>query len=140
MLVKDLMSTDIVTCEYEASLQTAVVQLLRENVGSVIVIRDGEPIGIVTETDSLLAGASSKRPFDKIPVKKVVSHPLITTTEDVTIKKAVEKMKTNEIKKLPVVEGIDLNGIITLTDIAIHHSDIVKEARQPTNERNRWAT
>jgi CBS domain-containing protein len=132
------MSTDLVTCDYDASLQTAVVQLLEENVGSVIVVRDGEPIGIVTETDSLLAGASSKRPFDEIPVKKVVSHPLITTTEDATIRKAVERMQTNEIKKLPVVDGIELRGILTLTDIAVHHSDIVKEARRPTKGRNRW--
>jgi CBS domain-containing protein len=138
MLVEDLMSTDIVTCEYGASLQAAVVRLLEENVGSVIVTREEDPIGIVTETDSLLAGASSGRPFDEIPLKKVTSHPLVTTTGDTTIRTAVERMKANDIKKLPVVEGMELRGIITLTDIAMHHSDSMREAREISERRERW--
>lgn len=138
MQVADLMSTDIVTCDYETSLQTAVVRLLEENVGSVIVRRDEEPIGIVTETDALLAGASSKRPFDEIPVKKVASHPLVTVTGDTPIGKAVEKMKSNEVKKLPVVEGIELEGIVTVTDVAVSYSEIMKEARRMAEQRDRW--
>jgi CBS domain-containing protein len=138
MLVEDLMSTDIVTCDYEASLQVAVVKLLQENVGSVIVTRDGEPIGIVTETDALLAGASLKRPFEEIPIKKVASHPLITITRDTTIRKAVERMKTNNIKKLPVVEELELKGIITVSDIAVNHSEIIQDARRLAEQRDRW--
>lgn len=138
MIVEDLMSTDIMTCDYEASLQTAVVRLLEENVGSVIVLRDGEPLGILTETDALLAGASSRRAFDEIPVKSVASHPLVTVTSDVPIGKAVAKMKSNKIKKLPVVEGMDLEGIITITDIAVSYSEIMKEARRMAEQRERW--
>lgn len=138
MLVEDLMSTDIVTCELDASLQTAVVRLLEANVGSVIVTRSGEPMGIVTETDSLLAGASLQRPFDEIPIEKAVTHPLITITRDTTIRKAVERMKTNDIKKLPVVDELELQGIITFTDIAVNHSDIMQEAREVSEQRTRW--
>lgn len=138
MLVEDLMSTDPVTCEYSETLQTAVVRLLDANVGSVIVTRDGEPMGIVTETDSLLAGAASKRPFDRIPVADVVSHPLVTTTGDATVRKAVERMKTNDIKKLPVIDGLELNGIITFTDVAVAYSDSMREARELTEQRERW--
>lgn len=138
MLVEDLMSTDIVTCEYTASLQDAVVQLLKQNVGSVIVLQDGEPVGIVTETDALLAGASLQRPFHEIPVKKVGSRPLITTTRETTIRKAVDRMKANDIKKLPVTDGLQLEGIITLTDIAVNHSEIMQEARQLSEQRERW--
>lgn len=138
MLVEDLMSTDIVTCSYDASVQAAVVQLLEESVGSVIVTRDGEPMGIVTETDSLVAGASLKRPFDEIPVQKVVSRPLVTTTGDTTVRKAVNRMNANDIKKLPVVEELELRGIITVTDIAASYSDVLQEARESAAQRERW--
>jgi CBS domain-containing protein len=132
------MTTDIVTCEYGTSLQAVVVRLLEETVGSVIVTRDGNPMGIVTETDALLAGASLQRPFGEIPIADVASHPLITTTGDTTIRNAVERMKANDIKKLPVVEGIELEGIITLTDIAVNHSEMMKEARELSERRDRW--
>ena len=138
MLVEELMTTDIVTCEYGESLQAAVVRLLKEQVGSVIVVRGGEPMGIVTETDSLLAGASSKRPFHEIPIAKVVSHPLITITREKTIRTAVGRMKEENIKKLPVVDGLELEGIITLTDIATNHSEIMQEARTLAEQRDRW--
>jgi CBS domain-containing protein len=138
MLVEDLMSTEVVTCDYQSSLQTAVVQLLKENVGSVIVIGDEKPMGIVTETDALLAGAASKRPFHEIPIEKVVSTPVKTTMRDTPIRNAVERMRRNDIKKLPVTDGMELEGIITLTDIAINHSDILKEARKLCEQRERW--
>jgi CBS domain-containing protein len=138
MMVDDLMSTDVVTCDYEASVRTAVVRFLEEGVGSVIATREGEPVGIVTETDSLRAGASLKRPFEEIPLKNVLSHPLITTTGETPIREAVRTMKTNDIKKLPVVEGLDVTGIITLTDIAVNYSNIVREIHEQSENRERW--
>lgn len=138
MLVEDVMSTDTVTCEYDSSVRTAVVQLLEQNVGSTIVVRDGEPMGIVTETDALLAGVSSRRPFHEIPIADAVSHPLITTTGDTTIRKAIERMTAEGIKKLPVVDGLELEGILTITDVATHYTDIKEEARMVAAQRERW--
>lgn len=138
MLVEDLMTTDIVTCDYDTSLRTAGVQMLENGVGSVVVVREGNPVGIVTETDSLQAGIATDQPFSEIPVKKVLSHPLITVTEDITIRKAVNRMKENDIKKFPVVDGMELKGIITLTDIATHHEDVIEEMHKREQQRERW--
>lgn len=138
MLVEDLMTTDVVTCEYEADLQTAVVRLLEKRVGSVIVMLDGDPTGIVTETDALRAGAAANRPFSEIPVDKVYSSPLVTVPEGVTIRKAVNRMKENQIKKLPVVDGIELKGIVTTSDVALHHDDALKEAHEIEERREKW--
>lgn len=132
------MATDLVTCEYEASLQTAVVRMLENHVGSVIVERDDDPVGIVTETDALVAGAAAKVPFHEIPIEAVVSHPLITTTGDATIRSAVERMVDNDVKKLAVVDGIELQGILTVVDIATHHSELMREAREQLEQRDRW--
>ncbi|MFB6133153.1 MAG: CBS domain-containing protein [Halanaeroarchaeum sp.] len=138
MLVEDLMTTDIVTCDYEASLQTAVVRMLEADVGSVIVEREGDPVGIVTETDSLMAAAASERPLPEIPVAKVLSHPLITIQPGVSVTTAVDRMKEEGVKKLPVADGIELEGIVTLSDVAANCSEIVREARHETEMRNRW--
>jgi CBS domain-containing protein len=95
-------------------------------------------MGIVTETDVLLAGASSRRPFHEIPVADVVSHPPITTTGEATIRRATERMTATGIKKLPVVDGLELAGILTVTDVATHYTDLTEEARMVAAQREGW--
>lgn len=138
MLVEDLMTTDIVTCDVDSSLQTAAVRMLEHGVGSVVITSEGSPFGIVTETDALHAGAATDRPFGDIAVEEVLSHPLVTTTPDATIRKAVNQMKDNDVKKLPVVEDLDLVGIITRTDIVGHYGEFIREAHAIDDQRERW--
>jgi CBS domain-containing protein len=138
VLVEEVMQTDPVTCPFDASVQTAAVRMLERDVGSVIVRRDGNPYGIVTETDALHAGAATKRPFADIPIRRVVSHPLVTVTGETTVRTAIRRMNDEGIKKLPVVEGVELRGIVTSTDVAAHYNDFVAEAHALDERRNRW--
>jgi len=139
MLVKDVMETDIVSCDLEASLQVAVKRMLTNHVGSVIVTRDGDPFGIVTETDALHAGAVTERPFTDIPIRKVASHPLVTATKGETVRTVIERMHENEIKKLPVIDDLDIIGIVTQTDIRQHYSDFIHEAHSLDKNHGTWS-
>lgn len=138
MLVEEIMTTDVVTCEHDVTLQSAVVRMLKGGVGSVVVLRDGVPAGIVTETDAVRAGAVTERPFTGIPVRNVASHPLVTTTPEVSIRKAIQRMTRNEVKKLPVLDNARLTGILTQTDIAVHYDDATAEIRERARQRDRW--
>lgn len=138
MLVEDLMTTELVTCDFEASLMTAATRMLENRVGSVIVRRDGDPFGIITETDALSAGVSADLPFGEIPVESVVSHPLVTTSPDTTLRMAVDRMTEHEIKKLAVVDGLTLEGIVTRTDIVAHYGDFINEAHALDDRQERW--
>jgi CBS domain-containing protein len=138
MLVEEIMSTDVVTCESDVTLQSIVVQMLKHTVGSVVVTRDGSPAGIVTETDALQAGAVTERAFVDIPARKVASHPLVTTTRDSSVRGAIDRMQRNEVKKLPVLDGTTLVGIVTQTDVAIHFDDVTAEIHERYQQRDRW--
>jgi CBS domain-containing protein len=142
MLVEDVMATDIVTCEAEATLRVAVERMLRAHVGSVIVTREGNPAGIVTETDALLAGYRTEKPFGEIPVRSVASDSLVTIQPSRTVRSAIQLMREEAIKKLPVVEGLDLVGILTMTDITRHYGDIVREIHdlERPMARREWAS
>ena len=140
MLVKDVMSTDIVSCEVDATLQTAVERMLRNEVGSVIVTREGDPYGILTETDALHAGAVTERPFPDIPVKKVANHPLTTASKGETVRTAIDRMRTKSVKKLPVVEDLDVVGIITQSDISTHFHAFIREAHELEQQHGSWST
>lgn len=138
MLVEELMTTDPVTCGPDATLRTAGERMLDRGVGSVVVVRDAVPVGILTETDAVRAGVGTDRPFDDIAVREVASHPVVTTTADVTARKAVRRMKDEGIKKLPVVEGDELLGIVTRGDVASHYHEIVREAQALDERRDDW--
>lgn len=138
MLVEDMMSTDVVACKASVMLRHAVHLMLRERVGSVIVTDDGEPAGIVTETDILHAGYVTNGPFSDIPVRKVMSSPLVTISPSKTIRRAVEQMEEHGVKKLVVVEELEIVGILTASDISRHYSEIKSEIHkieQPRKNR-----
>ena len=138
MLVRDVMSTDIVSCDRTATLRDVVGLMLENRVGSVIVL-DGAAIdGIVSENDVLRASYDREEPLVDIPVEEIIEGPIITIDEDAPIPVAVDRMVDKEIKKLPVIHDFDLVGIITLTDIVYHLSDIREEAEALAFAHYRW--
>lgn len=129
MRIKELMSTDLVTVPSGATMKGAAGQMLHNGVGSVIVLNDGAPVGIVTEMDALRVGYAANRSFESVPVHKVMSRPLITIEPTKTVRTAIGRMGKKNVKKLPVVSGFDLVGIITMTDIVRNHGELLNEAR-----------
>ena len=138
MLVREAMSTELVTVPLAASVHEAVKRMLQAGVGSVIVTHESDPVGILTETDALIAGYRTARSFEEIPVKPAMSRPLQTIAPEATVRAAVDQMHREAIKKLAVVEGLDLVGIITATDIATKHDALVAEALALDRDRTRW--
>jgi CBS domain-containing protein len=140
MHVDELMTTSVVTAAADSSLERAVERMLAERVGSVIVTHDGDPAGIVTETDAMHAGAATDRPFAEIELQEVASSPLHTVAPSTSLRDAIRQMHRHDVKKLPVVEQLELAGVLTLTDIVYAHSDIVSEAADAADRRERWET
>ncbi len=133
------MTSEVVTVPADASLQEAVGQMLREGVGSAVVTREGNPAGIVTETDALKAGYLSERPFPEIPVAKAATGSLVTTAPDATVRKAVRQMHDEDVKKLPVVESMEMVGILTMTDVVRKQEKLIDEAVGLEEGREGWS-
>lgn len=137
MLVRDAMTTEVVTVEADASFQQAVGRMLREGVGSVVVTRDGDPAG--AETDALTAGYLSERPFTAIPVSKAASGSLVTVSPSATVRKAVDRMREHDVKKLPVVESMEIVGILTMTDVVRRQEELIDEVVGLERSRQGWS-
>ena len=127
MLVEDMMSADVVACDVSVMLRRVVQLMLRERVGSVLVTTDGGPAGIVTETDVLHAGYATNDSFSEIPVRKVMSSPIVTISPSKPIRRAMERMKEHGVKKLVVVEDLEVVGVLTASDLTRHYSEIKSE-------------
>ncbi|MFC7081457.1 CBS domain-containing protein [Halorussus caseinilyticus] len=140
MLVRDAMTTDVVTAAADASVREAVGRMLRAGVGSVVVTREGNPAGILTETDALKAGYHAERPFGEIPVSKAATDSLVTTSPGTTIRGAVRQMRENDVKKLPVVDGMEIVGMLTMTDVVRAQENLVDEAVRLEERRQGWTS
>jgi CBS domain-containing protein len=118
--VEDIMSCDVVTIGPNASMAEAAVLMGDKHIGSLIVVIEGTPAGIITERD-LLSGvlAKGKDPAT-IKVGEVMSSPLITVDARATIKQAAQAMMVKK-GRLAVYQRRDgkerLVGIITAADL-----------------------
>lgn len=139
MQVRELMSTDVVTVPADASLADAVAKLLDHSVGSAIVVdEDSNPIGIVTESDALTVALETDRPLSALLVDEVRHRPVVTTTPSTAVSTVARTMTDNGVKKVPVVDGIDLCGIVTLSDIVWHLSALRTELSHADAVRSEW--
>lgn len=84
-----------------------------------IPIVDGEKlVGMITDRDLVIRGIAEKKP-GSTKVEEVMSDDLITVTADMTAKEASDLMAEHQIRRLPVVEGKNLIGIVSLGDFAV---------------------
>lgn len=138
MLVRELMTTEVVTVPLGASLDEAVEMMLQQNVGSVLVMDDTIPVGIVTETDVLAIGYEREAPFGDIAVGEAMTEELITGRPSMTVSRAIETMNEHGIKRLPIVEDFRVVGIVTISDVVREHVALISEAYGRSERRLDW--
>ena len=139
MLVEEVMTTDLVTCDVDATVREATARMLRNRIGSVVVTRDGTPAGILTESDVLYAGYATDDPLSSIPVRKAASTPLITVRPSATLRTATERMRSEGVKKLVVVDGVTPEGIVTTGDVVDNYAGIRREVRDLATDATGWS-
>ncbi len=117
LLVRDVMTRGVKTIRPEDTVLEAVSKMNKFHIGSVVVTNDGRPIGIVTERDILVKVVEPCMDPASVRVKDVMTKPVITIEPDAPVEEAARMMARARIKKLPVVDGGRLLGILTTTDI-----------------------
>lgn len=137
MQVRDAMTSPAVTVAPDDTLHAATGLLLRHHIGCVVVVDSG-PTGILTSSDVLRTAHRSEEPLADRLVRHGMSADLVTTTEGTAIATALGTMEEHGVKKLPVVEPRELVGILTMTDIAQHQPERVREVRRTVERRDEW--
>ena len=139
MQVRDIMSTDVVTVGADATVAAAVDRLLDHSVGSVIVVDDGTPTGIVTESDALRVARETGKALSDIGVSEVGHAPVVTTDPSRSVASVARRMTDEGVKKVPVMDGVDLVGIVTMTDIVWRLPELRQETSDISTLREEWS-
>jgi len=118
MLIRDVMTESVVTADSDASVRR-VAELMRErNVGSVVLLRDQRLMGIVTDRDLTLGVlADGREATDR--AEDHASTPVVSASSGMDVNQAAELMIGHGIRRLPVIDGDRLTGIVTLDDLAV---------------------
>ena len=124
--VEDVMVREVVTISENASVKEAAGIMNQFEIGSIIAVRKGKAIGIVTERDLLKRVIAEGMDAKKTRVKDIMSSPLIIIAPGTELEEALRLMFEKKIKKLVVVDQKRSVGLVSLTDIASCQPAIIK--------------
>ncbi|MGE5187509.1 MAG: cyclic nucleotide-binding/CBS domain-containing protein [Betaproteobacteria bacterium] len=118
MLVRDVMSSPVVTMDEDETSNKAAVSMDRNNLGAVIVTnKAGKSIGIITERDLVIRVIAENLKPDTVKAKEIMTTPLVTIEPEATITDAARRMTRLDIRRLGVIYKGNLLGIISSKDI-----------------------
>ena len=124
--VKDVMVTNVVTVDVGVNVRKAVERMNNQEIGCLVVLEKGNFAGILTERDVLKRVIAEARNPDKTLVGDVMSKPLIVVDPEASLEEALELMFEKRVKKLTVAKNKELVGLITMTDIAGTHMEMIE--------------
>jgi CBS domain-containing protein len=117
--IRDIMTDDVECCSLLDNVYEVAVKMKELNVGAIPIVDESKLVGMITDRDIVIRGVAEKNP-GSTKVEKIMSNKLVTATGEMTTKEAARLMSENQIRRLPVVEGEKLIGIVSLGDFATH--------------------
>ena len=128
--VGDVMVKEVVTIDENFSVKEAADVMNKFEIGCLIGVRRGKAMGILTERDVLKRVVAIGKDASKVKVKDVMTSPLVVAEPGMDLAEAVKLMFQMKIKKLPVVDGKRLVGLVSLTDIARFQPQMITILKQ----------
>jgi CBS domain-containing protein len=116
--IKEVMTRDVRACEPNATVADAAKVMAQEDVGPVPIVEDGRLVGIVTDRDIVVRVVAEGRDPNATTVKEIASTDLVTVSPGDDLDEALNLLAQRQVRRLPVVEGERLVGIVAQADIA----------------------
>jgi CBS domain-containing protein len=128
--VEDVMVRDVITIDEDSTVKEAAEVMNKFEIGCLIAVRKGKAMGILTERDLLKRVVAEARDAKKEKVKNIMTSPLVVVEPRMNLEDAARLMFQMKIKKLPVIDGKRLVGLVSLTDIARFQPQMLKILKQ----------
>jgi signal-transduction protein with cAMP-binding, CBS, and nucleotidyltransferase domain len=116
--VESLVSESVVSLDSETDIQTAAAKMAEWGRGSVVVTQADQVIGLFTERDLLTRVVGAGKQADALKLGDVCTRNLISVSHDSSCDYAVKLMRTNRCRRLLVYRNDNLQGMVTLSNLA----------------------
>lgn len=128
--VVEIMTHTPVTIREDATAHDAAGLMRDKEIGSLVVVEAGKPMGIVTERDLVTKVAASDKQPSRVLVRDIMSSPVVAVHPDEEVAEAARLMSQRKIRRLPVVQEGKLVGIITENDIVRIWPQLIEVTRE----------
>ncbi len=119
MFVRDLMNPSVVSITPEESAALAARLLSRHDLGALPVCgQSGTLVGIVTDRDIITRCVAAGEDPSRVPVRDIMSPAPVTVSPGDDVHQAARQMAHRQVRRLPVVEGDQVVGMVSLGDLA----------------------
>ena len=126
--VSSIMTRNVIVQTEDQTIQAISKTMYENSIGNVLIVRNNirqnsienqnNVVGIITERDVVRIVGSFDQTLYHLPVREIMSKPIISITPNSSLKNAIETMQLKNIRRLPVIEQKGkLVGIITARDI-----------------------
>jgi CBS domain-containing protein len=116
--ISEVMTRDVRATEPSATIVDAAKTMAREDIGPMPVVQAGRIVGIVTDRDIVVRVIAAGKDPKSTTVGEIASSDLVTVSPDDDLDDALTRMAQNQVRRLPVVEGDRLVGIVAQADVA----------------------
>ncbi len=121
--IRDVMTSNPKSCSSNASITDAARAMSSQDVGPIPVVDGERLVGLLTDRDIVVRVVAEGRDPQSTTVGEVASSDLATVSPDENLDRALQLLAERQIRRLPVVEGEKLVGIVAQADIARHGDD-----------------
>ncbi|MBI4400870.1 MAG: CBS domain-containing protein [Nitrospirae bacterium] len=120
--ISEIMTGDVKTIEADATLQKAGRVMAEYSVGSLLVVKKGQYVGILTDTDLARKGMARGANPEKEQVQSFMSSPILSIESHKLVEEAQAFMKAKKIRHLAVTEEGKIVGIVSLGDLVRYYA------------------
>ena len=113
--VKEIMNPNVVSLEPTATLKEAAKMMSQQKIGSIVIVDENKPLGIITERDFVTKIMLNSYSADS-KVSEVMSSPVIHVSPEQSVADVIDIMANKEIRKVPVIDNGKVIGIVTGTE------------------------
>ena len=118
--ISEIINKDVKVIDQEQNIFDSSKVMIDNNIGSVVIIDNNEnknPVGILTERDIVKIVSTFSLADLQVPIRKLMSYPLITLSQNASVLDAMKLMYERKIRRVIVLEAKTLIGIVTEHDI-----------------------
>ncbi|WP_440953072.1 CBS domain-containing protein [Methanococcoides sp. FTZ1] len=117
IVVREIMTKDVFILDITSTALEAAQTMNDQNIGSLIVSKDGNPIGIITERDLVHKVMANDVKPSTMLAEEIMSSPIITVKSSTDVIEASKMMVKSGIRRLAITDDDKITGIVTDRDI-----------------------
>ncbi len=115
--IRDIMTDEIECCSLLDNVYEVALKMKELSVGAIPIVDEEKLVGMITDRDIVIRGVAEKKP-GSTKLSEIMSESLCTISPDASASEGARLMAEQQIRRLPVVEGERLIGIVSLGDFA----------------------